>query len=226
MELEWLCLESKYLEESRKFYSNVLDLDIEEETPDTVSFEAGDCTLRLKQPSGVPRGGVHTHYAFSTAEDEYGDWLERVEEVLDFSPVEHDFGNSRSMYFYDPDRHCVEIDGVDREGDGITGIFEVVLEVEDLEDAVEFYEALGGSVIDDSEGGKRVRLSFGGFDLELWEPRLGIADGQGGLHVDFGVSTEGMEPDFDYLRGNNSKTEEVDEGVRYRDRDGHYVTLC
>ncbi|MFB6284369.1 MAG: VOC family protein [Halobacteria archaeon] len=225
MHLEWLSLESKYLEESEKFYRNVLDLDVVDKTPNTKSFQAGNTVLRLVKPSVVPRGGVHTHYAFSAPRSEYGDWIDRIEETLEFTPFEHEFGSSSSMYFYDPDRHCVEIGGRDDSGEGITGIFEVVIEVENLENSMEFYSALGGSVIDDPGDEDRVRLSFGGFDLEIWEPRLGIADGQGGLHVDFGVSPDEEDVDMKYLSEHSNRQQYLEDGVKFRDSDGHYITV-
>lgn len=218
MEVAWLALEVKYLEPSLSFYRERLDLDQVETTEHEARLAAGNAELVLRRPHGVPRGGLHTHYAFSTRDID--GWLARLE---DLEPGTHRFGDSRSMYFYDPSGNCVEI-GERGSSAEIDGVFEVVLEVEDLERAREFYariaEPYGG---DDSR--RRVRLDAGEFDFELWEPHLGIADGQGGVHVDLGINTDDVEAAVAGVRGMAASIEEVGEGVRVRDPDGHYLTF-
>lgn len=218
MQVAWLALEVKYLREPLEFYRERLGLKIQEETENEARLEAGDTTIVLRTPHSVPRGGLHTHYAFSTRDIDV--WMERL---ADLDPETRSFGGSRSMYFYDPTGNCVEI-GERGSSAEIDGIFEVVLEVEDLERAREFYariaEPYGG---DDSR--RRVRLDAGEFDFELWEPHLGIMDGQGGVHVDIGVRVDDVEANVDGVRGMAASIEEARDGVRVRDPDGHYLTF-
>jgi len=215
-----LALEVADLPRAREFYARHLDADFELGDGEA-AFDAGDTTVVLREPGPVPRGGVHVHYAFETPPDEYGDWLDRVSE-LDVD--EHDFGSARSLYVFDPDDHCVEIGSVGPDsGTGLTGVFEVVLEVEDLARAESFYRDLDFSVMDRGTERRRVRLT-GPVDLELWEPQLGIADARGGVHADLAFSG-----DVDAVRAAVSEdacsVESVEGGVRVRDPDGHYLTV-
>ncbi|WP_135825996.1 VOC family protein [Halorussus ruber] len=231
--LRWLALEAKYLDRAREFYATHLDLPILREGDGEVVFEAGDSAFVLREPGGVPRGGVHTHYAFAAPPDRYDEWRDRLGESFDLT--EFDFGGSKSLYFYDPDGNCVEIGGCGEGESAITGIFEIVLEVEDLARAESFYESLGFEEVDRGEERKRVRLS-GPVDLELWEPQLGIADARGGLHVDVGFEADDPEAAVEAVREDACEIERVDssgrfedatadEALRVRDPDGHYVTL-
>src|SRR5699024_9625699 len=159
----WLALEVKYLDEAVVFYRRHLDLPVVRETDTEVTFAAGGTDLVLRRPSSVPRGGLHTHYALSTPADECGECWERLAEHLD--RAEHEFGDSLALYFYDTDGNCVEIGqaGYDNgsEKTGITGVFEVVLEVESLERAESFYTALGCDVVDRGDDRQRTRLTTG-----------------------------------------------------------------
>ena len=232
--LRWLALEAKYLDRMEEFYDAHLDLSAERGDDHELVARVGDTDLVFRRPSGVPRGGVHTHYAFSTPFDRYDGWYDRLSERFDLS--EFTFGDARSLYFYDPEGNCVEIGQVEREsaspsrtgGDAsaaLTGIFEVVLEVEDLDRAVGFYTDLGLEVVDEGENRRRVRLTAGPFDLELWEPHLGIADARGGLHVDLGVGVDDPTTTAERLRSLAVDVSPVDDGLRVRDSDGHSVTL-
>lgn len=218
MQVSWLALESKYLESPRSFYADRLHLDVVRESDHEVAFGVGDSSLVLRTPHRVPRGGLHTHYAFSTGN--YEAWLNRLQ---DLDPVEHDFGGSRSMYFYDPLGNCVEIGGRGG-GDGLTGIFEVVLEVENLERSLDFYTEIM-EPYSSSDERRRVRLDAGEFDIELWEPHLGIADGQGGVHVDIGIQTENASKIVESLNEPALSVEETNSGRRLKDPDGHYLTF-
>jgi catechol-2,3-dioxygenase len=221
--LRWLALEVKYLAPAVEFYRDHLDLPVERETDTEVALAAGDSALVLRAPSGVPRGGLHTHYAFSTAADAYDGWWDRLSTEFDLH--EETFGSMRSLYFYDTEGNCVEIGGRDESGEGITGIFEVVLEVEDLDRALAFYEALGMETVDVGERRKRVRLTAGAFDLELWEPHLGLADARGGVHVDLGLSTSDLPAAREAVGDGALAVVDHGDGIRARDPDGHYLTL-
>lgn len=223
--LRWLALEVKSLEPVRTFYRQHLDLPVSRETPDEVALEAGETELRLRRPSGVPRGGLHVHYAFSTARDAYEAWRDRLAPTFDLA--EHRFDTMRSLYLYDPAGNCVEIGARDDPGTGtgITGLFEVVLEVEDLDAAVEFYRALELAVVNIGEQRRRVRLTAGPFDLELWEPHLGLADARGGVHVDLGLTTDDVSGVRSAVADRASSLEPLDGAIRIRDPDGHYLTV-
>lgn len=134
----WLTLEVKYLDRARSFYESFLDLSVVSESEREVAFDVGGTELRLRAPGDVPRGGLHTHYAMSIPSEEYDEWYDVLGEHFDL--VEHQFGEARSLYFYDPDGNCVELGESDVDGPGIDGLFEVVLEVEQLEPARVFYE--------------------------------------------------------------------------------------
>jgi catechol 2,3-dioxygenase-like lactoylglutathione lyase family enzyme len=242
--LRHLALEVKYLDRARAFYADRLGLAPARETDTEVAFPVGDAELVLRRPAGVPRGGLHVHYAFSTPEGAYGEWRERL---ADLDPDEHEFGSYRSLYVDDPDGHCVEIgDNGKREagaadaghatGDGrtadrppLTDVFEIVLEVESLDAAVSLYEALGFEPYDRGESRRRVRLS-GPFDLELWEPQLGLADARGGVHADLAFGVDGDPSDVIAAVGDRlGEPVRVETphgpGLRARDPDGHYLTF-
>lgn len=221
--LRWLALEVKYLDRAQSFYEAFLDLDVRREREDEVALAAGPTDLILREPGTVPRGGLHTHYACAIPTGEYDDWYARLEERFDL--VEREFGDDRSLYFYDTDGNCVELGQRPVEGPGVDGIFEVVLEVEVLERAEAFYEILGFEPVDWGSDRNRVRMRRDGFDLELWTPQRGIADARGGVHVDFGIAAGDHDGVVDRAGMDARSVKEVDDGVRLQDPDGHYVTL-
>lgn len=230
-ECRWLALEVKYLDPVVRFYRKRLGLEPVRRDDREVALAVGRIAegreLRLRRPDGVPRGGLHTHYAFACPRDEYDAWYERLDRELDVEEV--DFGSMRSLYADDPAGNCLEIAGVDpSDGDGrprLTRLFEVVLEVEALPAAEAFYDELGFEVVDRGANRRRVRLSTGEFDVELWEPHLGLADARGGVHVDVGIEATDPNAVANAVSDRITKRETVDDGVRIRDPDGHYVTL-
>ncbi|MFC3476367.1 VOC family protein [Halobacterium litoreum] len=220
--LDSLALEVHHLDDASDFYETHLGLD-GTRTDHEARYEVGDTTLVLREPSTVPRGGVHVHYAFATTEDRYDEWYDALDD--DFDLAEFDFGSARSLYFDDPDAHCVEIGTAGPEGDdALTGIFEVVLEVEDLASAEAFYRDLGFEVVDRGDGRDRVRLA-GPVDLELWEPQRGIADARGGVHVDLGFLADDPSAAAAAVADRACEVADIEAGVRVRDPDGHYLTF-
>lgn len=227
----WLALEVKYLDPAVSFYREHLDLPTRRTAEHDVAFGVGDTDLVLREPSTVPRGGLHTHYAFSTTSAAYDDWWDRLS--VDFDLVEHQFGDARSLYFYDTEGNCVEVgersEGVEGSGAGggpvLTGIFEVVLEVEDLDRAEAFYTDLGFDLMDRGEARQRTRLTCGAFDIELWEPHLGLAEARGGVHVDLGIAADDPVTAVEAVRNRALAVERRGEQWQLRDPDGHYVTL-
>lgn len=221
--LRWLALEVKYLDPAVAFYREHLDLPVRERDERAVRLGAGETDLVLRRPDGVPRGGLHTHFALSTPADQYDDWWDRLSESFDLE--EHQFGPARSLYFYDPLGNCVEIGQRDDVGKGITGVFEVVLEVADLDRAESVYRALGMDLVDRGDDRKRVRLTAGAFDLELWEPHLGLADARGGVHVDLGLATADPDAALDAVADEVRTVQRLDDGIRVEDPDGHWLTF-
>ncbi|RLM57227.1 fosmidomycin resistance protein [Halobellus sp. Atlit-31R] len=256
--LRRLGLEVKDLDAARRFYEDRLALDptAGSASESHVAYELGTATggadadalptsLVLRRPTGRPRGGVHTHYAFSTTRAAYPRWRRRL---ADLEPVEFSFGVSESLYVYDPAGHCVEIGGIHEAaaagpaaagpGGGpeatdaadsdvappLTGIFEVVLEVSDLSRAEARYRRLGFEVVDRGDERRRVRLR-GPVDLELWEPQLGIADARGGLHVDLAFTTSSAADVIEAGAPWRAGPIDVAEGTRVVDDDGHVLTF-
>ena len=224
----WLALEVKYVDPVVEFYRTHLDVSVESESDhDVVLDVGGNSELRLRRPDGVPRGGLHTHYALACSDGDYEAWWDRLED--DFELQEVDFGGMRSLYFYDPEGNCVEIGSAGEPTDevepSLSGIFEVVFEVEDLPAAEAFYTDLGFDIVDQGDNRRRTRLTTGPFDIELWEPHLGLADARGGVHVDVGIESRAPERTADSVAARASKRETVDDGVRIRDPDGHYLTF-
>jgi catechol 2,3-dioxygenase-like lactoylglutathione lyase family enzyme len=221
--LAWLALETKYLDRSQSFYEAFLDLDVRESGDGETVFRAGETDLILRTPGEVPRGGIHTHYAFSIPKAEYDTWYDRLEERFDL--VEHTFGDARSLYFYDPDGNCVELGESEVDGTGVSDIFEIVLEVESIDRATRFYESLGFERVDTGEKRERVRLTCGPLDIELWEPHLGLADARGGVHVDFGLVVSDPRAAVQQVRDGARAVTELGTDRRLCDPDGHYITL-
>ncbi|ELY82137.1 VOC family protein [Natrinema gari] len=221
--LAWLALEATDLEPVRKFYAERLGLTVRAQRADELVFAAGEADLVCRRPDAFPRGGLHTHYAFSIPAGEYDDWWARLATTYDLEEAQ--FGSARSLYLYDPEENCVELGQRDVAGPGIDGIFEVVLEVESLERAREFYEDLGFETVDTGDDRKRVRL-HGPMALELWEPHLGIADARGGVHVDLGFETAAPEAALDAVADRVRSVERAsDDAVVVRDPDGHFLTF-
>ena len=222
--LRWLALEVKSLDRARGFYAGTLDLPVERSDEREVALGTGEASLVLRRARSVPRGGLHTHFAFAVPAGEYGEWYDRLGRSYDLE--EREFGSARSLYLYDPDGNCVELGQRDVGGTGVDGIFEVVLEVSALERATEFYASLGFDVVDRGEDRRRVRLG-GPVDLELWEPQLGIADARGGVHVDLGFETDGSPGlAVDAVLDRASKVTMVGDDIRITDPDGHHLTFC
>jgi catechol-2,3-dioxygenase len=221
----WLALEVKYLDRAVSFYEAFLDLEVRREADREVALAAGETDLVLRAPRDVPRGGLHTHYALSIPKASYDDWWNRLDERFDLH--EEQFGDAKSLYFYDTEGNCVELGQRDVEDStgAIAGMFEIVFEVEDLDVATDFYKRLGFEVVDSGGERKRVRMTVGDFDIELWEPQLGLADARGGVHVDLGVGAEEPMAVADRVSDDALAVQTVDDGARIRDPDGHYLTL-
>jgi catechol 2,3-dioxygenase-like lactoylglutathione lyase family enzyme len=117
----------------------------------------------------------------------------------------------------------------------VTGVSELVLEVQDLEASEAFYAGLLGLPVVERwpqreafwvMAGDRTRIG-------LWRPQIGLAGGQGGAHVHFAMHI--AEADYDAvvarLRDAGAPVEEIAFGTSHgraaylTDPDGHVVEL-
>lgn len=223
LSLDWLALAAASPGALAAYYRDRLGLDPVDGDdiagpPVAASFETPPDRLVLRDHRTIPSGGVHTHFAVSVSPRRYDAIATRLRETGPL--VERTFGGNRSLYRHDPAGHCVEFG--ERDGlDGPVGqIFEVVLEVADLDRAVSRYRQLGFEPIDGDPNRPRRRLG-GPFDLELWEPHLGIDDARGGCHVDLGVTVDDPAATAAALADTADAGVERDGRLFVRDPDGH-----
>jgi catechol 2,3-dioxygenase-like lactoylglutathione lyase family enzyme len=111
-----LVLEVVDLEESARFYTEVLGLPLVErwDCRDAVWVMAGERTrIGLWRPQvGVAggRGGVHVHYAMHLPEDQFGAVVDRLRaHGLDVHQEVFEGDRGRAAYVTDPDGHVVEL---------------------------------------------------------------------------------------------------------------------
>ncbi len=223
-DLARLGLEAKSLGPMQSFYGDALDLPVRDADDRALRFGAGPTEVVVRRPHGTPRGGLHTHFAFSVPRTEYDDWFEGLSAQFDLH--EERFGSARSLYCYDPAGNCVELGERDVAGPGIDGIFEVVLEVDSLARAETLYTALGFEPVDRGSERRRVRLE-GPMDLELWEPQLGIADARGGVHVELAFGADDVDAVERAVAGADGRvrTEREEGRLVVRDPDGHHLAF-
>jgi catechol 2,3-dioxygenase-like lactoylglutathione lyase family enzyme len=116
----------------------------------------------------------------------------------------------------------------------VTGVSELVLEVEDLEAAEAFYaEVLGLPVVERWPAREAIWLMAGERTrIGLWRPQVGLAGGRGGLHVHFAMHIE--DADYDsavaMLRERGEDVEEIafdgaGRAAYVTDPDGNVVEL-
>lgn len=116
----------------------------------------------------------------------------------------------------------------------VTGVSELVLEVEDLAAAERFYaKVLGLPVVERWERRRAVWLMAGARTrIGLWTPQVGLAGGRGGVHVHFALHIE--ETDYEAavsrLRDRAGEVEEIEfdgagRAAYVRDPDGNVVEL-
>ncbi|WP_313691363.1 VOC family protein [Halorarum halobium] len=241
--LAHLALEVEDLDRAAGFYADRLGLVPGRRSETELAFDVGGTELVCRRPESVPRGGLHVHFAFETTGGEYDAWRARFPDAEEVA-----FDSFRSVYPFDGDGHCPEIAGLADGGRGLVGVFEVVLEVANVDAAERAYRELGFVEVDrgierrrvrlrgpvpDDEGGERAAADSRPdaplpFDLELWEPQLGLAGARGGVHVDFGIrlaeplaAAERAFGDLPSVR----ILEREDGSVELYDPDGHHLVL-
>jgi catechol 2,3-dioxygenase-like lactoylglutathione lyase family enzyme len=120
------------------------------------------------------------------------------------------------------------------DGVPVSGVSELVLEVQDLEAAERFYAGvLGLPVVERWEDREAVWVMAGERTrIGLWRPQVGLAGGRGGAHVHFAMHV--AEADYDgavaLLRERGQDVEEIAFGEHSRaayvhDPDGNVVEL-
>jgi YD repeat-containing protein len=116
----------------------------------------------------------------------------------------------------------------------VTGVSELVLEVQDLEAAEDFYSGvLGLPVVERWPDREAIWVMAGEHTrIGLWRPQIGLAGGQGGAHVHFAMYI--AEDDYDgavaLLRERDAEVEEVafdgaGRAAYVTDPDGNVVEL-
>lgn len=217
--LAWLGLAVEQLRTSRAFYEPLLGEPDREHGE--LRFSVAESELRLKPPGADPAGGEHVHFAFSTGPPGYERFKQRLEAR---GPIEeHDLSVYHSVYAFDPDDHCVEFADREEHGTDIASLFEIVLEVEDLDGALDWYRQFDPRVMDRGEQRRRVRLDMGPFELELWEPQRGLAGARPGRSVDLGLAVGDPQAIVDDIAENDLT--ETEAGLRITDPDGHLLTF-
>ncbi|PSQ06182.1 fosmidomycin resistance protein [Halobacteriales archaeon QS_6_71_20] len=223
-----LALEVTDLGRSAAWYADAFGLVPSRRTATECAFDVGGTELVLRRPDSVPRGGLHTHFAFEAPGREYDAWRARFPDA-----PEVDFGSFRSLYLEDADGHAPEIGGLADSGAGLTGVFEVVLEVANVDLASDCWSALGFSAVDRGDQRRRIRMRGPAgadrqFDVELWEPQLGLAGARGGVHVDLSIRVREPSALADHAFGDLPSVttrESADGSVELYDHDGHHLVL-
>ncbi len=227
--LAYLGLAATDPEEVADFYAETLDLPRTdpESTPiepvPAVAFDVGGEYLAIRSLRSIPSGGVHTHFAIAVSTEWYDALFDRLSDLGQVT--ERRFGENRSLYWFDPAGHCVEFGERTYLEGSHGGIFEVVLEVSDLDEATARYERLGFTTVD--QGDERVRRRLrGAFDLELWEPQLGIGDGRGGAHVELGLYSDDPAADASIVTDRDIGAPETTPWLCVRDPDNHHLCFA
>lgn len=111
MKIQELELFTPKLEAQTKFYAQILDLDIIEQTSTSVSFQIGSSVLKLKYRAAFSP----YHYAINipaNQEKEALEWLKQRVEILEYENLEiqyFDHWNAYAIYFYDADKNIGEL---------------------------------------------------------------------------------------------------------------------
>lgn len=111
MHIKELILKTNSLHRTRLFYHKTLELDIVNETDESVSFKAGKTTLTFEE---VEDQKPFYHFAFNIVNNKFSDSFEWINNKLDILPVDdmliagYDDWNAQSFYFLDNNHNIVE----------------------------------------------------------------------------------------------------------------------
>ena len=110
MHIKELILKTNSLHRTRLFYHKTLELDIVNETDESVSFKAGKTTLTFEE---VEDQKPFYHFAFNIVNNKFSDSFEWINNKLDILPVDdmliagYDDWNAQSFYFLDNNHNIV-----------------------------------------------------------------------------------------------------------------------
>ncbi|WP_435144665.1 VOC family protein [Halobaculum sp. P14] len=226
--LAHLALEVTDLGRAAAWYADAFGLVPTRRTATEAAFDVDGTEFVLRRPTSLPRGGLHVHFAFAAVGRDLPAWRARFPDATEMA-----FGSFSSVYTRDADGHTPEVGGIDARGVGLTGVFEVVLEVANVDLAAEWWDALGFTPVDRGENRRRIRLRGPAgadtqFDVELWEPQLGIDGARGGVHVDLGVRVRDPAAMAERAFGDHAAVTPRGRGdgsVELYDPDGHHLVL-
>lgn len=222
--LDWLAVAAADADALGAYYRDTLGLTPADPAggvagpPPAHAFATPPGRLCVRPLTVEPSGGVHTHFAIAVTPERYDRLHGRL--AAAGPVVERTFGGRRSLYRTDPAGHCVEFGERPGLEASVGPVFEVVLEVADLDRALGRYAPLGFEPLG-ADGDRPRRRLRGPFDLELWEPHLGIADARGGCHVDLGLTADDPEAAARRLAPDGRAPRAVDDRWFVRDGDGH-----
>ena len=110
MKIKELKLYSHNLEDQKKFYTSILDLELVDETTLSFTIKVGDTFLSFIQSDD----SSYYHYAINIPSNQILESAEWLSERIDILPyqgeqiVNFPNWNARSIYFYDADKNIVE----------------------------------------------------------------------------------------------------------------------
>lgn len=112
MYIKELILKTASLHRTRLFYHKTLELEIIEETDESISFKAGKTILKFEEVQGMKP--VY-HFAFNIVNNKFSDSFEWMDNKLDILPNEdgmlitgYNNWNAQSFYFYDNNHNILE----------------------------------------------------------------------------------------------------------------------
>lgn len=111
MHIKELILKTNSLHRTRLFYHKTMELEIVNETDESVSFKAGKTILTFEELQGSK---PIYHFAFNIVNNKFSDSFEWINSKLDILPVNdmmiagYDDWNAQSFYFHDNNGNIVE----------------------------------------------------------------------------------------------------------------------
>ena len=112
MHIKELILETNSLHKTKLFYHKTLELEIQDETDEVISFKAGKTKLSFKETKSEK---PFYHFAFNITNNKFSDAFEWMNNKLDILPVNdemliagYDNWNAQSFYFLDNNGSILE----------------------------------------------------------------------------------------------------------------------
>lgn len=111
MHIEELILKTHSLHRTKLFYHKTLELDVINETAESISFKAGKTILTFEE---TPEEKPFYHIAFNIVNNKFSDSFEWMNNKLDILPVNdmmiagYDDWNAQSFYFHDNNGSIIE----------------------------------------------------------------------------------------------------------------------